>query len=70
MGVLQAVQRLAADTVIMNPPFGTRRRGADLDFLRAAFQVHRLQGRYMHAALHRGISSLILVLLGFPFDPF
>jgi len=31
--------RLRADTVIMNPPFGTRRRGADLDFLRVAFQA-------------------------------
>lgn len=34
--------RLAADTVIMNPPFGTRRKGADLDFLRAAFRVSRM----------------------------
>jgi len=31
--------RLRADTVVMNPPFGARRRGADLDFLRAAFQA-------------------------------
>ena len=34
-----SLPRLRADTVIMNPPFGTRRKGADLDFLRAAFQV-------------------------------
>ena len=34
----QAVS-LWADVVIMNPPFGTRRKGADLEFLRAAFQV-------------------------------
>lgn len=32
---------LWADVVIMNPPFGTRRRGADLEFLRAAFQISR-----------------------------
>ena len=32
---------LWADVVIMNPPFGTRRKGADLEFLRAAFQVRR-----------------------------
>lgn len=31
----------AADTVIMNPPFGTRTRGADTAFLRAAFAVSR-----------------------------
>ncbi len=36
---LEKQPRLQADTVIMNPPFGTRRKGADLDFLRAAFRV-------------------------------
>ncbi|EIE18452.1 S-adenosyl-L-methionine-dependent methyltransferase [Coccomyxa subellipsoidea C-169] len=38
---LERQPRLTADTVIMNPPFGTRRKGADLDFLRAAFRVSR-----------------------------
>lgn len=33
--------RLKADTVVMNPPFGTRRKGADMEFLRAAFQLSR-----------------------------
>uniref|UniRef100_A0A1D1ZTQ7 Methyltransferase-like protein 5 n=1 Tax=Auxenochlorella protothecoides TaxID=3075 RepID=A0A1D1ZTQ7_AUXPR len=28
--------RLHVDTVIMNPPFGTRQKGVDMDFLRAA----------------------------------
>lgn len=27
------------DTVIMNPPFGTRKKGADLDFLCVALKV-------------------------------
>ena len=36
---LAAQQRLRADTVVMNPPFGTRRKGADIDFLRAAFKL-------------------------------
>eukprot|EP00897_Mesotaenium_endlicherianum_P002910 jgi/Mesen1/2647/ME000166S01772 len=27
------------DTVVMNPPFGTRRKGADMDFLRVALKV-------------------------------
>lgn len=31
--------RLTADTVIMNPPFGTRKKGADIEFLRAAFGI-------------------------------
>ena len=32
---------LVADTVVMNPPFGTRTRGADVAFLRAAFALSR-----------------------------
>uniref|UniRef100_A0A7S1SMY4 Methyltransferase small domain-containing protein n=1 Tax=Tetraselmis chuii TaxID=63592 RepID=A0A7S1SMY4_9CHLO len=31
--------RLRAETVLMNPPFGTRRKGADVEFLEAAFQL-------------------------------
>ena len=33
--------RIQADTVIMNPPFGTRTKGADMEFLRAAFRISR-----------------------------
>ena len=33
----QSPLRCRADVVIMNPPFGTRRKGADMEFLRAAF---------------------------------
>ncbi|GAQ78220.1 hypothetical protein KFL_000090660 [Klebsormidium nitens] len=29
----------SADTVVMNPPFGTRRKGADMEFLRTAFRI-------------------------------
>ncbi|KAL4420403.1 hypothetical protein ABPG75_010059 [Micractinium tetrahymenae] len=36
-----AQARLQADTVVMNPPFGTRRKGADMEFLRAAFALSR-----------------------------
>ena len=36
---LAAHTRLRADTVVMNPPFGTRQSGADIGFLRAAFRV-------------------------------
>lgn len=31
--------RFGADAVVMNPPFGTRRKGADMDFLRVAFRL-------------------------------
>lgn len=31
--------RLLCDTVVMNPPFGTRRKGADAEFLRAAAAI-------------------------------
>ena len=34
-----AQSRLRADTVLMNPPFGTRRKGADMEFLEAAFNL-------------------------------
>ena len=68
---LQALQRLAADTVVMNPPFGTRRKGADLDFLRAAFQVLHLRGSSMlHTAciltvsLHPGPHGLSVEISG------
>lgn len=33
--------RLSADTVIMNPPFGTKRKGVDMVFLKAAFAMSR-----------------------------
>eukprot|EP00246_Nothoceros_aenigmaticus_P005417 TRINITY_DN1746_c0_g1_i4.p1 TRINITY_DN1746_c0_g1~~TRINITY_DN1746_c0_g1_i4.p1 ORF type:complete len:172 (-),score=26.34 TRINITY_DN1746_c0_g1_i4:270-785(-) len=29
----------AVDTVIMNPPFGTRKKGADMEFLSAALKI-------------------------------
>lgn len=35
----QCPLRLRADVVIMNPPFGTRRKGADMEFLSAAFRL-------------------------------
>lgn len=38
---IAAQSRLMADTVVMNPPFGTRRKGADLEFLDAAFKLSR-----------------------------
>ena len=38
---LSSFLALRADTVVMNPPFGTRRRGADLGFLRAGLMLAR-----------------------------
>ena len=43
VAALGAQTRLHADTVVMNPPFGTRQSGADISFLRAAFQVRQRQ---------------------------
>ena len=31
--------RLQADTLVLNPPFGTRKKGADIEFLQTAIQV-------------------------------
>jgi predicted RNA methylase len=40
---VQQQQRLQADTVIMNPPFGTKMKGADMAFLRAAASLQPKQ---------------------------
>lgn len=45
--------RLKADTVVMNPPFGTRRQGADMEFLRAAFQLSRNSVYSLHKSSTR-----------------
>lgn len=37
--VEKCVQPKRFDTVIMNPPFGTREKGADIKFLKVAFQM-------------------------------
>ncbi|KAK9866625.1 hypothetical protein WJX84_002657 [Apatococcus fuscideae] len=31
--------RLQADTLVLNPPFGTRKKGADIEFLQTAIQM-------------------------------
>jgi len=38
---LAGMSRLRVDTVIMNPPFGTRKKGADLEFLRTGLKIAR-----------------------------
>lgn len=45
--------RLRADVVIMNPPFGTRQKGADMDFLRVAFRVARRSVYSLHKSSTR-----------------
>jgi len=39
------------DTVIMNPPFGTRRKGADLDFLLRAIEVSARMRLVLHSLM-------------------
>lgn len=34
------------DTVVMNPPFGTRKKGVDMDFLSVALKVKSSFGVY------------------------
>ncbi|CAG9465345.1 unnamed protein product [Pedinophyceae sp. YPF-701] len=43
-------RRLRADTVVTNPPFGTRRKGADIEFVRAAFAIEGVRAVY---SLHK-----------------
>ncbi|KAL4517990.1 hypothetical protein Ndes2526A_g02356 [Nannochloris sp. 'desiccata'] len=44
---------LYADTVIMNPPFGTRIKGADMEFLRVAFKISRHSVYSLHKSSTR-----------------
>lgn len=44
---------LQADTVITNPPFGTRQKGADMAFLRAAFRLSRHSVYSLHKSSTR-----------------
>ncbi|KAK9794599.1 hypothetical protein WJX73_004297 [Symbiochloris irregularis] len=46
--------RLKAHTVIMNPPFGTRCKGADVAFLQAAFQIATHAVYSLHKSSTRG----------------
>lgn len=39
------------DTVVMNPPFGTRKKGADMDFLAVALKVQILFSEVSEACL-------------------
>ena len=47
---LARMPRLRAHTVVMNPPFGTRVKGADLEFLHAALQVWRIVSASQHVS--------------------
>ncbi|GFR51565.1 hypothetical protein Agub_g13985, partial [Astrephomene gubernaculifera] len=44
---------LRADTVLMNPPFGTKQKGVDMAFLRAAFSVSRHSVYSLHKSSTR-----------------
>jgi predicted RNA methylase len=46
-------RRLWADTVIMNPPFGTKQKGADMEFLRAACSLARTSVYSLHKSSTR-----------------
>ncbi|XP_011620577.1 methyltransferase-like protein 5 isoform X2 [Amborella trichopoda] len=41
------------DTVVMNPPFGTRRKGSDMDFLSAALKVASVAVYSLHKTTTR-----------------
>lgn len=44
---------LRADTVVMNPPFGTKTKGVDMEFLRAAFAVSQHSVYSLHKSSTR-----------------
>lgn len=53
VGHLQQQQHLQPDTVIMNPPFGTKIKGADMHFLRVACSLGPQQVYSLHKSSTR-----------------
>lgn len=53
VGQLQQQQHLRPDTVIMNPPFGTKIKGADMQFLRVACSLGPAQIYSLHKSSTR-----------------
>uniref|UniRef100_B9N7D0 Uncharacterized protein n=1 Tax=Populus trichocarpa TaxID=3694 RepID=B9N7D0_POPTR len=45
------------DTVVMNPPFGIRRKGADIDFLSAALKIAPEAVYSLHKTSTRDVSG-------------
>ncbi|XP_024518329.1 methyltransferase-like protein 5 isoform X1 [Selaginella moellendorffii] len=45
--------RISVDTVVMNPPFGTRRKGADMEFLSVALKIARTAIYSLHKSSTR-----------------
>ena len=67
--------RLWADTVVCNPPFGTRTKGADTDFLRAAsaiadtiYSLHKSTTREHIATVAKALGFEAAVLAELRFD--
>lgn len=67
--------RLWADTVVCNPPFGTRTRGADTEFLRAAsaiadtiYSLHKSTTREHIPTVARSLGFEASVLAELRFD--
>lgn len=56
---------LACDVVVMNPPFGTRVKGADMGFLRVAARVARVVVYSMHKSSTRAHIAKSVAALGF-----
>ncbi|XP_048442317.1 rRNA N6-adenosine-methyltransferase METTL5-like isoform X2 [Pyrus x bretschneideri] len=44
------------DTVVMNPPFGTRKKGADMDFLSVALKIATQAVYSLHKTSTRDVS--------------
>ncbi|KAL0337392.1 UNVERIFIED_CONTAM: rRNA N6-adenosine-methyltransferase METTL5 [Sesamum calycinum] len=64
----------AIDTVVMNPPFGTRKKGADMDFLSMALKVASGAVYSLHKTTTRDVSLLFFGTLDYfivsPLDVF
>ncbi|XP_003744355.1 methyltransferase-like protein 5 [Galendromus occidentalis] len=75
---LSSMMRMKADTVIMNPPFGTRNKGADLMFLEIAsslcskhiYSLHKTSTRehLIRKAEKRGLKCEVIAQLRYNID--
>ncbi|RVW38310.1 Methyltransferase-like protein 5 [Vitis vinifera] len=64
--LLNAILSQIVDTVVMNPPFGTRKKGADMDFLAVALKVASQAVYSLHKSSTRDNQTRTYLILTHP----
>lgn len=60
--VTKGVRNLSADLVVSNPPFGTKRKGADVSFLKAALAIAPACYTFHKSVTERHVAAAIVSL--------